>query len=94
MGSNAPSRIEKFPEDSVELADLHFTYGKALLENAIANSGVLGKAEPEGEKEDEGACPLSSQARLADPIIPQRPPPGKAAPSFRFPATAKTRTAL
>ncbi|KAL1679705.1 hypothetical protein EV122DRAFT_276874 [Schizophyllum commune] len=45
--------IEKFPEDSVELADLHFTYGKALLENAIANSGVLGKAEPEGEKEDE-----------------------------------------
>ncbi|KAL1711968.1 hypothetical protein EV715DRAFT_214528, partial [Schizophyllum commune] len=45
--------IEKFPEDSIELADLHFTYGKALLENAIANSGVLGKAEPEGEKEDE-----------------------------------------
>ena len=68
MRSDASSRIEKFPEDSVELADLHFTYGKALLENAIANSGVLGKAEPEGEKEDEGACPLIAQAHRAHPI--------------------------
>ena len=68
--SDASSRIEKFPEDSVELADLHFTYGKALLENAIANSGVLGKAEPEGEKEDEGALPYISPARLANPITP------------------------
>ncbi|TRM59131.1 hypothetical protein BD626DRAFT_509222 [Schizophyllum amplum] len=47
--------IEQYPEDALEVADLHFAYGKALLENAISNSGVLGKAEPEGEKDDEPA---------------------------------------
>ncbi|VDB99901.1 unnamed protein product [Peniophora sp. CBMAI 1063] len=42
-------------EDAPELADLYLAYGKALLENAIATSDVLGKngdkdgAEPEEE---------------------------------------------
>ncbi|KAL1745197.1 hypothetical protein HDZ31DRAFT_73731 [Schizophyllum fasciatum] len=51
--------IEKFPEDSLELADLHYTYGKALLENAISNSGVLGKAEPEDKDDDEDEAPAT-----------------------------------
>ncbi|KAG5647843.1 hypothetical protein DXG03_007767 [Asterophora parasitica] len=41
-------------EDSPETADLYFSYGKALLENAIAQSSVLGKEQTE-EEEDEGA---------------------------------------
>ncbi|KZV63182.1 hypothetical protein PENSPDRAFT_657515 [Peniophora sp. CONT] len=42
-------------EDAPELADLYLSYGKALLENAISTSDVLGKngekdgPEPEGE---------------------------------------------
>jgi len=34
-------------EDAPEIADLYFAYGKALLENAIAQSSVLGKEETE-----------------------------------------------
>ncbi|KAH9951161.1 hypothetical protein B0H21DRAFT_776245 [Amylocystis lapponica] len=34
-------------EDAPELADLYFSYGKALLENAIAQSSVLGKEQPD-----------------------------------------------
>jgi HAT1-interacting factor 1 len=41
-------------EDSPETADLYFSYGKALLENAITQSTVLGKEEPTEGKEDEG----------------------------------------
>ncbi|KAF9026359.1 hypothetical protein BDP27DRAFT_1351147 [Rhodocollybia butyracea] len=39
-------------EDSPEIADLYFAYGKALLENAISQSTVLGKDQPE---EDDNA---------------------------------------
>lgn len=36
---------------------MYFAYGKALLENAIAQSGVLGKQDPEDGLEDSsGAC--------------------------------------
>ncbi|KZP21068.1 hypothetical protein FIBSPDRAFT_523834 [Athelia psychrophila] len=38
---------EKYGEDALESADLYFAYGKALLENAISQSNVLGKEQPE-----------------------------------------------
>jgi len=39
-------------EDSPEIADLYLSYGKALLENAIAQSSVLGKNQAEGEGDE------------------------------------------
>jgi HAT1-interacting factor 1 len=36
------------------MADVYFAYGKALLENAIAQNSVLGKEEKEGAAEPEG----------------------------------------
>ncbi|KAF5362162.1 hypothetical protein D9756_002240 [Leucocoprinus leucothites] len=44
---------EKHGEDAPETADLYFSYGRALLENAITSSGVLGKDQPEAPAEDE-----------------------------------------
>ncbi|EMD38828.1 hypothetical protein CERSUDRAFT_112558 [Gelatoporia subvermispora B] len=38
---------EKHGEDAPEMADMYFQYGKALLENAIAQSSVLGKEQAE-----------------------------------------------
>ncbi|OBZ66699.1 NASP-related protein sim3 [Grifola frondosa] len=38
---------KKHGENAPETADLYFSYGKALLENAIAQSSVLGKEQPE-----------------------------------------------
>ncbi|KAJ6620654.1 hypothetical protein B0H10DRAFT_2021293 [Mycena sp. CBHHK59/15] len=40
-------------DDAPETADLYFAYGKALLENAITQSSVLGKEHPEEGAEDE-----------------------------------------
>lgn len=37
----------KYGEDGPEMADLYFAYGKALLENAISQSSVLGKEQAE-----------------------------------------------
>lgn len=41
-------------EDAPEMADVYFAYGKALLENAIAQNSVLGK-EQQQKEEDEPA---------------------------------------
>jgi HAT1-interacting factor 1 len=48
------TRTEKHGEDAPETADLYFSYGKALLENAISQASVLGKEQPEngGEVEE------------------------------------------
>jgi HAT1-interacting factor 1 len=49
-------RTGQFGDHAPENADLYFAYGKALLENAIANSGVLGKTgegEQDGEDDDD-----------------------------------------
>ncbi|KAJ7156100.1 hypothetical protein C8R43DRAFT_999365 [Mycena crocata] len=46
---------KKCGEDAPETADLYFSYGKALLENAISQSSVLGKDQPEDGAEDEPA---------------------------------------
>lgn len=40
-------RTEKYGDGAPETADLLFLYGKALLENAISQSGVVGKEEAE-----------------------------------------------
>lgn len=34
-------------DEAPEVADLYFAYGKALLENAISQTSVLGKEQPE-----------------------------------------------
>ncbi|KAG6864847.1 hypothetical protein C0991_006788 [Blastosporella zonata] len=46
---------QKVGEDSPETADLYFSYGKALLENAISQSSVLGKEQGEDGHEEEAA---------------------------------------
>lgn len=63
-------------EKAAETADLYFEYGKALLENAIAQSGVLGKRDNDDALDDNGAsasqlwfCPHECQmpATLSSP---------------------------
>ncbi|KAL5492511.1 hypothetical protein ACEPAI_3958 [Sanghuangporus weigelae] len=39
--------VQKYGDEAPEVADLYFAYGKALLENAISQSGVLGKEQAE-----------------------------------------------
>ncbi|PBK72501.1 hypothetical protein ARMSODRAFT_761321 [Armillaria solidipes] len=39
-------------DDAPGIEDLYFAYGKALLENAIAQNSVLGKEQPEENAED------------------------------------------
>ncbi|KAI0630693.1 hypothetical protein C8Q77DRAFT_1063100 [Trametes polyzona] len=57
---------KKFGEKASETADLYFAYGKALLENAIAQSSVLGKQEPDDALEDaNGAHAANSGAFLS-----------------------------
>jgi HAT1-interacting factor 1 len=51
LRSNDYNRTAKNNDQSPEYADMLFAYGKALLENAIAQSAVLGKEQDE-EKED------------------------------------------
>jgi len=52
-------------EDSPEIADLYLSYGKALLENAIAQSSVLGKNRPEddGDEAEGSSKPPITSAR-------------------------------
>ncbi|KAK2463620.1 hypothetical protein APHAL10511_004371 [Amanita phalloides] len=47
-------------------ADLYFSYGKALLENAISQTSVLGKEQPEAEVDDE---PAVSGTNAKGPIL-------------------------
>ncbi|KAG8871395.1 hypothetical protein FRB97_008726 [Tulasnella sp. 331] len=63
---------EKHGESAPENADLLFLYGKALLENAISQAGVMGKEEAEnalkGVKDAEDA-PSTSNANGKGPVI-------------------------
>ncbi|KAG1831381.1 hypothetical protein EV424DRAFT_1470121 [Suillus variegatus] len=47
-------QTRKQGEDAPETANLYFSYGKALLENAISQASVLGKEQPENGDEAEG----------------------------------------
>ncbi|KAE9399908.1 hypothetical protein BT96DRAFT_957113 [Gymnopus androsaceus JB14] len=51
-------------EDSPEIADLYFAYGKALLENAISQSSVLGKDQPEDETAEDNKVLGSSSGPI------------------------------
>ncbi|KAH9839941.1 uncharacterized protein C8Q71DRAFT_892623 [Rhodofomes roseus] len=53
---------ERYGEKGPEMADLYFAYGKALLENAIAQSSVLGK-----EQAEEAARPVAEGSEAAGP---------------------------
>ena len=44
------------------MADVYFAYGKALLENAIAQNSVLGK-EQQQQKEDGAHAPMQCMMR-------------------------------
>ncbi|KAJ7250480.1 hypothetical protein B0H12DRAFT_1120552 [Mycena haematopus] len=47
---------KKSGDDAPETADLYFAYGKALLENAISQSSVLGKDQPEEDAQEESSA--------------------------------------
>ncbi|KAF8141828.1 hypothetical protein EV363DRAFT_1443765 [Boletus edulis] len=50
-------QTRKHEEDAPELAELYFSYGKALLENAISQASVLGKEPEAGAQEEEETRP-------------------------------------
>ena len=57
--TNVAIRTQELGEHSPEIADLYFSYGKALLENAITQNSVLGKNQSEGEGDEaEGSSEL------------------------------------
>ena len=56
-------RTEKYGEDTLETADLYFSYGKALLENAISQASVLGT---QGEEEQEEKVNTKGMSTLFD----------------------------
>ncbi|KAI0709688.1 hypothetical protein C8T65DRAFT_739864 [Cerioporus squamosus] len=56
---------QKHGEKAPETADLYFAYGKALLENAIAQSGVLGKQDADDSFEDDKVYANASGAFLS-----------------------------
>jgi hypothetical protein len=47
------NRTETFGQGSPQSADLLFVYGKALLENAVAQSAVLGKDDADAATKEE-----------------------------------------
>ncbi len=62
---NHPSqRTAKYGDNAPEAADLYFSYGKALLENAIAQTSVLGKDQTEDALE-KGALLVVCRNQLA-----------------------------
>ncbi|KAK7056262.1 hypothetical protein VNI00_002815 [Paramarasmius palmivorus] len=54
-------------EDAPQVADLYFSYGKALLENAIAQNSVLGKEQQkeDGDEDEDKACPITDTLKAA-----------------------------
>jgi len=46
---------QQLGENAPETADLYFSYGKALLENAIVQSSVLGKDQPEDTNQEDAS---------------------------------------
>lgn len=53
-------RTSQHGEDSPEAADLYFAYGKALLENAISQTSVLGKDQTDQALPEEGTYHIAS----------------------------------
>jgi HAT1-interacting factor 1 len=61
-------QTKKHGEDAPETANLYFSYGKALLENAISQASVLGKEQPENGDEAEEK-PSGTGANGKGPIL-------------------------
>lgn len=61
-------QTKRHGEDAPETANLYFSYGKALLENAISQASVLGKEQPENGDEAEGK-PSGTGANGKGPIL-------------------------
>ncbi|KAG6333525.1 hypothetical protein ID866_5561 [Astraeus odoratus] len=57
-------QTKKHGEDAPEMADLYFSYGKALLENAISQASVLGKEPEPGAVEDEKPAQNNGQGPI------------------------------
>jgi HAT1-interacting factor 1 len=49
-------RSQTHAEDAPEMADVYFAYGKALLENAIAQNSVLGKEQQQQQEDGARRC--------------------------------------
>ncbi|KAI8985716.1 hypothetical protein BD414DRAFT_488985 [Trametes punicea] len=67
----------KYGEKAFETAELYFAYGKALLENAIAQSSVLGKQEPDDALLEESNDAAKSGAFLSFSGDPDDEQPGE-----------------
>lgn len=52
LTDGSSNRTKQYGDASPECADLYFAYGKALLENAIAQNSVLGKEKEDTEAEE------------------------------------------
>lgn len=59
------SRTTEVGENHPDTADLYFAYGRALLENAIAHTGVLAKEDKEEESDEDEEPQRESQGSLA-----------------------------
>jgi HAT1-interacting factor 1 len=59
-------RSKTHAEEAPEMADVYFAYGRALLENAIAQSSVLGK---EQQQQQEGGAAEGTSNHLTMMII-------------------------
>lgn len=65
-------RTEKHGEGSLECANLYFLYGKALLENAVSQSAVLGKDDPDAaqnEDEADNGMSVSHDSQISASLI-------------------------
>ncbi|EGN96727.1 hypothetical protein SERLA73DRAFT_57984 [Serpula lacrymans var. lacrymans S7.3] len=60
---------KKHGEHAPEIADLYFSYGRALLENAISQAGVLGKEQPENGVDEENEGSGSGSGNISGPIL-------------------------
>ncbi|CDO68408.1 hypothetical protein BN946_scf184815.g55 [Trametes cinnabarina] len=68
---------KKYGEKAFETAELYFAYGKALLENAIAQSSVLGKQEPDDALLEDSSDAAKSGAFLSFSGDPDDEQPGE-----------------
>ncbi|TFK39924.1 hypothetical protein BDQ12DRAFT_681476 [Crucibulum laeve] len=60
---------QQYGDSAPETADLYFSYGKALLENAVTQSSVLGKEQQADEGQEEDSRASGSGPGFAGPIL-------------------------
>ena len=83
-------RTGKYGEDAPETADLYFSYGKALLENAISQASVLGKQGEEEKVNTEGMSTVfDNPERFAHSCMPSGSSAGGSGPILSFSGDAE-----